>query len=230
MPGINEKRTSSSRPDPNAQDLLAWSPLRLGALAWKPFLFLLLCASPALAAPRFDHFVLKGPCQFKEIITQDLDRDGRADVLATCVAGNFPNYKRSLALFRQRPNGSFAEAPDQMIALDRQAAIVDVADVLPDPGQEILLLGPEGVRVLTQSQGLYTEPKPFISHPTFVALADPGWSRSGTLPATGTATARMKSCCPASTASPSLNRLPARRRNSTSRSGPPSCLPTGPAP
>jgi hypothetical protein len=148
--------------------------LRLCAWAWKLFLFLLLlCGLPAFAAPRFDHYLLKGPCQFKEIITQDLDHDGRADVLATCVAGNFPNYKRSLALFRQRPNGSFAEAPDQMIALDRQAALVDVADVLPDPGQEILLLGPEGVRVLTQSQGQYSEPKPFISHPTFVALADP---------------------------------------------------------
>ena len=117
--------------------------------------------------------MLKGLCQFKEVITQDLDADGRSDILATCVSGAYPTYKRSLALFRQRPNGSFPEAPDQMIPLDRQAALVDVADVLPDPGKEILLLGPDGVRVLTLSQGRYGEPKPLISHPTFVALSDP---------------------------------------------------------
>ena len=137
------------------------------------FLTALLLSASVTAAPRFDHYVLKGEGQFKELISRDLDADGRADLLATHAAGSYPRYRRSLYLFFQRPDGSFAATADQVIALDKDAALVDVGDVLPDPGLEILLLGPEGVAALTLAERRYSEPKPLVRRSSFAAAADP---------------------------------------------------------
>jgi hypothetical protein len=77
----------------------------------------------------------------------DLDGDGRTDLLQVRFADLPPAERRELRAFFQQPDGSLPKAPDLIEPLVGGGAAYDVADVLPAPGTELLLLTRDGVAV-----------------------------------------------------------------------------------
>jgi len=75
----------------------------------------------------------------------DLDGDGRTDLLQVRFAELPPNERREVRAFFQRPDGSIPNAPDLVEPIVGGGAAYDVADVLPSPGSELLLLTRDGV-------------------------------------------------------------------------------------
>jgi hypothetical protein len=80
---------------------------------------------------------------------EDLDGDGRGDVLWTSLEGVPPDERRELRVHFQRADGSFADAADWRSPMPEGVAAYDLADLDGRPGAELLLLRREGVTVIS---------------------------------------------------------------------------------
>ena len=78
----------------------------------------------------------------------DVDGDGRADLVVAIFDGVPPEDRRTLEIHFQSEAG-FQASPDLTMPLPPGAAAFDAADVLPDPGVELLILWREGVRIIS---------------------------------------------------------------------------------
>jgi hypothetical protein len=107
---------------------------------------LVLLASASFAEPqRFDAKKLMVLGDVVVVTAADLDGDGKLDIIAGYTSGTGPNIKRWLAIFWNR-DGVFGTAPDIALSLDESHAFAfDLADVDGQPGDELLLVTPEGV-------------------------------------------------------------------------------------
>lgn len=79
----------------------------------------------------------------------DVDGDGRNDLVRIVARGFPPDETRWIQVYRQGPDGSLPETPSHVLALPELTAAYDLADVRPAPGQELLLLQPDGVEILS---------------------------------------------------------------------------------
>jgi hypothetical protein len=79
----------------------------------------------------------------------DLDGDGRGDVFSIALTGLPPANRRELRVHFQTPEGRLHGIPDWSGEVLDGAAAFDVADLPDGPGEEILLLGRDGVSVLS---------------------------------------------------------------------------------
>lgn len=79
----------------------------------------------------------------------DFDGDGRADVFVVAIEGMPPKEERVVRVFLQRPDGSLPVAPNHLLPLPKWSGVYDLADVLPKPGVEMVLLAPHGATVLS---------------------------------------------------------------------------------
>jgi len=79
----------------------------------------------------------------------DLDGDGRSDLLEVRFEGIPPGERRSLRVHFQGEDGRIPAAPQLELPLPRGAAAYDLADVLAEPGSELLLLQRDGVRIVS---------------------------------------------------------------------------------
>lgn len=97
-------------------------------------------SAPARAAdPVFD--VTEIPTEGRTVAAElvDLDGDGRVDLLQIVFVGVPPHERRLIRVFLQKPRG-FDTTPDRQLELPAGSATYDLADVLPEPGTELLLL------------------------------------------------------------------------------------------
>jgi hypothetical protein len=113
------------------------------ARAWA---LLLLLAGAARAEPqRFEEKKLQVLGDVVAVTAADLDGDGKLDILVGYTSGVGPGTKRSLAIFWNR-GGVFGTSPDLALSLDEgQVFGFDLADIDGLPGDELLLVTPEGV-------------------------------------------------------------------------------------
>ncbi len=81
--------------------------------------------------------------------TADLDGDGRPDLLEFAYLGVPPDEQRLLRVRYRRSDGALPEAPDQVLTLPPETAAYDLADLPDDPGEQLLLLRPSGLSVLS---------------------------------------------------------------------------------
>ena len=79
----------------------------------------------------------------------DFDGDGRKDLMLVTFDGLPPAQVRTIHVFRQSEDGGFATVPDARIALPEWSAVYDIGDVLAAPGDELVLLRPDRVTVLS---------------------------------------------------------------------------------
>ncbi len=80
----------------------------------------------------------------------DVDGDGRVDLFVVALVGIPPEESRTVRVYRQREDGSFPSSPDRLVELPRWSAVYDVSDVRDDsPGEELVLLRPDGVTLLS---------------------------------------------------------------------------------
>jgi len=124
----------------------------------------LLAASAGVATaddePMFAVYKLSVPDYLQNHWTEDLDNDGRKDILVVHSKGLPPNETRWVSIFWQGTDGSFSTAANQSWELDREAAIMDIGDVAGDAQKEICYVTPKDVRYHELEGGRFSvEPK-----------------------------------------------------------------------
>ncbi|MGH0035870.1 MAG: FG-GAP repeat domain-containing protein [Myxococcota bacterium] len=118
---------------------------------------------PARADELFDVSVIPASGRTVAADFADMDGDGRSDVVSAAVLGIPPEESRFLRVYFQGEDGSFSGTASRVLPLPVGAAAYDIADVLPDPGDELLLLRPDSVAILkvgraSQSQRVLAVP------------------------------------------------------------------------
>jgi hypothetical protein len=96
-------------------------------------------------APSFSIEQLSVDGRVVSVDAEDLDGDGKLDLIAAVAKGEHPNVQRALAIFWNR-GGHFEKAPDLVIPLDADVCAYDLAEVDGKPGAELLAITSSGVR------------------------------------------------------------------------------------
>jgi hypothetical protein len=112
----------------------------------------LLCGVAARAAQVTYHRLDLGNEGQYGIFSDDLDGDGRGDIVALAL-GRISVYRAD-----PRQEAGYAPSPESLVT-GALAFYADVADVLPDKGKEILILTTDGIMAFVQEGGRFL-PKP----------------------------------------------------------------------
>jgi len=141
--------------------------IALGLLLWS-------AAADAADPQRFEVKKLMVLGDVVVVTAADLDGDGKLDILAGYTSGVGPGTKRSLAIFWNR-DGVFGTAPDLALSLDEVKAFgFDLADIDGQPGDELLLVTPEGVVARSFRGRVAGPPLKVVEQPTAFTRPAPG--------------------------------------------------------
>ena len=103
----------------------------------------------------------------------ELNGDGRTDLFVVTLVGIPPEEKRTILVYLQREDGSLPARPDHTLPVPHWSAVYDVADVRKDsPGEELVLLRPEGATLLSLADASGRSWTLETSGPTSVGLAN----------------------------------------------------------
>lgn len=79
----------------------------------------------------------------------DFDGDGRVDLMIATLDGIPPDETRLIHVHLQQEDGSVPAVPSHSVPIPDFSAVYDIADVADTPGDELLLLRPDGVTYLS---------------------------------------------------------------------------------
>lgn len=79
----------------------------------------------------------------------DFNGDGRKDLFAAALRGLPPAEARHIHVFLQSSDGSFPTTPSHSLPIPQWSAVYDVADLNDTPGEELAVLRPDGVTILS---------------------------------------------------------------------------------
>ena len=100
-----------------------------------------LCGAATVAAQNYTAFELQRAENWDDLIVEDVDGDGRADLL---LAEFRPGIGRELLIHYQQPDGGFNPEPAR-IEIKSEIIAIGFADLRPEPGKELLLFAGDGV-------------------------------------------------------------------------------------
>ncbi|RMF88528.1 MAG: VCBS repeat-containing protein [Nitrospinota bacterium] len=145
------------------------------------FLLLVLCIgvgiTGAAGTPLFSRQDLTVPGKILTVLPVDLQGKGTTDLLVAHKTGVYPEERRWLSLFRyQVDRQRYASTADQQWEVDPDVTLIDVGDVAPAPGKEILYLTTRGLRYVAQEKdGTFSSTShPLLSLPTFTIFPETG--------------------------------------------------------
>jgi hypothetical protein len=125
------------------------------------------------AAELFSTITLPGPDRSVAAELADLNGDQRVDLFVVTLRGVPPIEERAIRVFLQRADGSFPSEPDHQHAMPRWSAVYDIADLRADvPGEEMVVLQPDGVSVLSIGGPELKSWHLTVPGPTTAGLAD----------------------------------------------------------
>lgn len=103
----------------------------------------------------------------------ELNGDGRVDFFVVTLEGLPPEEVRLIRVYLQRADGGFPAKPDYSVPLPAWSAVYDVGDVRADsPGEELVLLQPGSVELLSLADASGKSWKLDLPGPTSAGLAD----------------------------------------------------------
>jgi hypothetical protein len=79
----------------------------------------------------------------------DFNGDQRKDLMVVTFRGIPPDESRSILVYLRDADGTLPETPSHSLALPRLSAVYDVADLKASPGEELVLLRPDGVTIFS---------------------------------------------------------------------------------
>ena len=100
----------------------------------------------------------------------DFNGDGAEDLMLVTLDGIPPSESRTIHVHYQSAGGVFPEGPSRSIAVPDRTAVYDIADVVDTPGDELVLLRPDSVSVLSFVSGEIEDWS--VPPPTTVGPAD----------------------------------------------------------
>jgi hypothetical protein len=102
----------------------------------------------------------------------DFDGDLRQDLMVVTLEGRPPSEARNLNIYLQKRDGAFSETPNHSIPIPRWSAAYDVADLKNTPGDELILLRPNGVTILSVADAVATQWDLPVDGPSTVGASD----------------------------------------------------------
>ena len=102
----------------------------------------------------------------------DFDGDQRTDLMVVSLYGIPPEEERTIFVYLQRADGSLSGAPSHSIALPRWSAVYDIADLKGSPGEELILLRPDGVSIVSLADSTGTRWDLQVGAPSTVAASE----------------------------------------------------------
>lgn len=125
---------------------------KLNRIVGVTLLFLFL---PGLAAAegRFERFDFKLDGEITDLITEDLNGDGLPEAIAVHVDANLDPPGRYLTIFTQIPDRGFELDNKIEWTFPPEVATIDVGDVGPEPGRELVFITERGVSYASVRQG-----------------------------------------------------------------------------
>ena len=109
-------------------------------------------AALAVRAAAEDPFAIRSftlPGRVVQADLVDFDGDERGDLLCVHVEGMPPDERRTLDVFYQRPDHSFAAEPDWSVRLPSGSAAYDLANLDANAGAELILLRRDRLTILS---------------------------------------------------------------------------------
>jgi hypothetical protein len=147
--------------------------LRTTAASLFPIFSLLVGPSTSRGEDLFDITTIENEGRSVAAELADLNGDGRTDLFVVTLVGIPPEEKRTILVYLQRDDGSLPREPDHALPVPHWSAVYDVADVRKDaPGEELVLLRPEGVTLLSLADASGKSWTLEAPGPTSVGLAD----------------------------------------------------------
>jgi hypothetical protein len=135
----------------------------------------LLCALvvPARADDLFSETTIENKGRSVAAEFAELNGDGRVDLFLVTLIGIPPEERRLVRVYLQSEEGSFSPTPSYEIPVPGWSAVYDVADVRTDsPGEELVLLRPDGVTLLSLAAPNGPSWDLDVPGPTTAGLAD----------------------------------------------------------
>lgn len=133
----------------------------------------LLGAGGARGDDPFDWVELPGLGRTVAADLADLDGDGRADLVEFSHLGIPPHEQRAIRVRLQRADGTLPAASDHALPLPPDTAGYDLVDLPGQPGEQLLLLRPHGLSVLSFSAARVEHSElPVPETPTLGAVQD----------------------------------------------------------
>lgn len=117
-----------------------------------------------------DHIQVQGRSVAVEFA--ELNGDARTDLMVVTLIGIPPEETRNVRVHLRRPDGSLSRAPDHIIELPKWSAVYDLADLKESPGEELVLLRPDGVTLLSLADASGRSWQLPVSGPTTLGLGD----------------------------------------------------------
>lgn len=109
----------------------------------------LLSGLSATAEPLFELTSIENAGRAVAARVADLDGDGRSDLMVVSIAGMPPNETREIRVFVQGDDGKLPLVASHVIPVPTLSGVYDLADVMPWPGVELVVLRTDGVRILS---------------------------------------------------------------------------------
>jgi hypothetical protein len=110
------------------------------------------------------------------VIPTDLDGRGWFEIVVVSKTGVYPKEKRWISIFGAETSAQYSMTARQRWEVDPAAAILDVGDIAPDPGEEIFWLTDHGIRYYPQKKdgSFSTIPRDLLSFPTITVFPAAG--------------------------------------------------------
>jgi hypothetical protein len=102
----------------------------------------------------------------------DFNGNGSKDLMLVTLEGIPPEETRTIHVHRQIQSGVFAETPSVSFAVPAWSAVYDIADVMETPGEELILLRPDRVTVLSLADDNGHSQDWPVEGPTTLSAAD----------------------------------------------------------
>ncbi len=102
----------------------------------------------------------------------DFDGDGRKDLMIASLSGMPPEETRTIRVHLQNPDGSYSTLPSHAIPIPKGSAVYDIADLKGAPGEELVLLRPDAITILSIADTEVVEWNIPIEGPSTVAASD----------------------------------------------------------
>ena len=134
---------------------------------------LMACVLCAQQEPQVATIQLPDDVFVTDSLPVDIDGDARTDLAIACR--HEPTGRRSIRVYRRRPNGpAFVSQPHwPPYDVDRDSVAFAFCDCRPAPGPELLLLSPELVAVVERTEAGFGEVAMLCEHTLVWPAADP---------------------------------------------------------
>jgi hypothetical protein len=104
---------------------------------------------PARADDLFDTFTIPNTGRSVAARMADFNGDGRTDLMVVSLLGIPPMEERGIRVYLQSEAGVVPRSPDHIIALPAHSGVYDIADLKSEPGDELVVLRPDGITILS---------------------------------------------------------------------------------